>query len=55
MIFVQSPKNETKRYTYEKSIDKDVYNQVKLYRDNEKTGKRDVWIVKDSNNIKKLR
>lgn len=40
-------------YTYEKSIDKDVYNQVKLYRDNEKTGKRDVWIVKDSNNIKK--
>lgn len=40
-------------YTYEKSIDQDVYNQVKLYRDNEKSGKRDVWIVKDSNNIKK--
>lgn len=40
-------------YTYEKSIDQDVYNQVKLYRDNETTGKRDVWIVKDSNNIKK--
>lgn len=40
-------------YTYEKSIDQDVYNQVKLYRDNEKTGKRDIWLVKDSNNIKK--
>lgn len=40
-------------YTYEKSIDKDTYNQVKLYRDNKKTGKRDIWIVKDSNNIKK--
>jgi len=40
-------------YTYEKSIDSDVYNQVKMYRDNETTGKRDIWIVKDSNNIKK--
>lgn len=40
-------------YKYERSIDKDVYNQVKMYRDNEKTGKRDVWIVKDSNNIKR--
>jgi len=40
-------------YTYEKSIDQDVYNQIKLYRDNETSGKRDVWIVKDSNNIKK--
>lgn len=40
-------------YKYEKSIDSDSYNQVKFYRDNEKSGKRDVWIVKDSNNIKK--
>lgn len=40
-------------YKYEKSIDNDVYNQVKMYRDNETTGKRDVWIVKDSNNIKR--
>lgn len=40
-------------YKYEKSIDSDTYNQVKFYRDNEETGKRDVWIVKDSNNIKK--
>ena len=40
-------------YQYEKSIDKDTYNQVKIYRDNEETGKRDVWIAKDSDNIKK--
>lgn len=40
-------------FKYEKSIDEDTYNQIKLYRDNEDTGKRDVWIVKDSNNIKK--
>ena len=40
-------------YRYEKTIDSDVYNQIKLYRNNKKTGKRDIWIVKDSNNIKK--
>ena len=40
-------------YTYEKSIDNNVYNQVKIYRDNETTGKRDIWIVKDSNNMKR--
>ena len=40
-------------YQYEKSIDKEVYNQIKLYRDNKETGKRDIWIARDSNNIKK--
>ena len=40
-------------YTYEKSIDSDVYNQIKMYRDNEETGKRDIWIVKDSDNMKR--
>ena len=40
-------------YTYEKSIDDDTFNQVKLYRDNKDTGKRDVWIVKNSEKIKK--
>lgn len=40
-------------YKYEKSIDSDTYNQIKFYRDNEKTGKRDIWIVKDSDNIKR--
>lgn len=38
-------------YSYEESIDNDTYNQIKLYRDNEETGKREVFIVKDSNNI----
>lgn len=40
-------------FTYEKSIDDDTYNQIKIYRDNKDTGKRDVWLVKDNNNIKK--
>lgn len=40
-------------YQYEKSIDDDTYNQIKIYRDNKDTGKRDIWIVKDGNNITK--
>lgn len=40
-------------YQYEKGIDDDTYNQIKIYRENQDTGKRDVWIAKDSNNIKK--
>ena len=35
-------------YQYEISIDKNTYNSVKVYRDNEKTGKREVWIEFDS-------
>ena len=42
---------------YETSIDKDVYNQIKLYRDNNKTGKREIFIVNDTiyggNNLKR--
>ena len=37
-------------FDYETSIDDDVYNQIKLYRDNEETGKRDVFIVNDTVN-----
>lgn len=37
-------------FDYETSIDKDVYNQIKLYRDNTDTGKRDVFIVNDTIN-----
>lgn len=37
-------------YTYETSIDKDTYNQIKLYRDNEKSGKREIFIVNDTIN-----
>lgn len=40
-------------YNYVQSIDKDTYNRIKLIRDNEKTKKRDVWIVEDSNTQKK--
>ena len=37
-------------FDYEKSIDSDVYNQIKLYRDNDTTGKREVFIVNDTVN-----
>lgn len=40
-------------YTYEKSIDDETYNRVKLVHDNEKTGKREVYIAQDSGNIAK--
>lgn len=35
-------------YEYEKSIDDETYNSIKVYRDNEDTGKRDVWLSVDS-------
>ena len=37
-------------FDYETSIDSDVYNQIKLYRDNQDTGKREVFIVNDTVN-----
>jgi hypothetical protein len=40
-------------YVMKSSIDQDTYNKVKLYRDNKTTGKRDVYIAKDSANIAK--
>lgn len=40
-------------YQYEISIDKESYNQIKLYRENEITGKREIFIFKDSDNIKR--
>lgn len=38
-------------YSYKTDIDSDTYNKVKLYRDNEETGKRDIFIVQDGINI----
>ncbi|OPA76617.1 hypothetical protein BVG16_15660 [Paenibacillus selenitireducens] len=35
------------------SIDSDTYNQIVLYKDNEKTKKREKYVAKDSANIKK--
>lgn len=40
-------------YSYEREIDSDSYNQIKLVRDNKKTGKREIYMTKDSGNIKK--
>jgi len=40
-------------YDYQSSIDSDTYNKVKLTYDNEESGKRDVYISKDSGNINK--
>lgn len=40
-------------FDYGTSIDSEVYNQIKLTFDNEETGIRDVYIAKDSGNIKK--
>lgn len=38
-------------FDYTSSIDSDTYNRVKLIYDNEETGKRDVYIAQDSNNM----
>lgn len=40
-------------YKFKRSIDSDTYNQVKIVQDNKKTGKREVYITKDSANIAK--
>lgn len=38
---------------YERSIDGETYNKIKLAYDNKETGKREVFIQKDSSNINK--
>lgn len=40
-------------FSYKTDIDSDTYNKVKLYRDNEKTGKRELFIAKDGTNMNK--
>lgn len=40
-------------FSYERGIDDETYNQIKLVRDNKDTGKREVYISKDSSTIKK--
>lgn len=40
-------------YTYERDIDSDTYNQIKLFRDNSEKGTRELFIAKDSANIGK--
>lgn len=38
-------------YDYKSSIDEQTYDQIKLTYDNEKSGKRDIYLAKDSENI----
>jgi len=40
-------------YNIKTSIDSDTYNQIKLYKDNQKTGNRELFVAKDSVNIKR--
>ena len=40
-------------YDYKVSIDGNTYNQIKLYRDNDETKKRDVYMTKHTENINK--
>ncbi|AIQ45624.1 phage-like element PBSX protein XkdQ [Paenibacillus sp. FSL R7-0273] len=40
-------------YAYTRSIDDETYNQIVLYKDNKETGKRETYVTKDSNSIKK--
>lgn len=40
-------------FSYESSIDEMTYNKIKIVYENEKTGKREVYIAKDSSNINK--
>lgn len=42
-----------KDYSYKESIDSNVYNSVKLYKDNKDSGKREIYVIYDSNNIKR--
>lgn len=40
-------------FSYESGIDDETYNQIKLVRDNKDSGKREVYISKDSSTIRK--
>lgn len=44
-------KETAENFDYTSSIDSDTYNKIKLTYDNEKTGKRDVYIAQDSKNM----
>ena len=50
-IIVDSETGES--FELKSSIDSDTYNKIKLTYDNDKTGKREVYIAQDSSNINK--
>lgn len=41
----------SQNFSYTTDIDSDTYNKVKLYRENEDTGKREIYIAQDGKNI----
>lgn len=43
----------SQNFNYKTDIDSDTYNKVKLYKDNEKSGKRELFIAQDGANINK--
>lgn len=45
--------NTSQNFSYKTDIDTNTYNKIKLYRDNEETGKRDIYIAQDGTNINK--
>ncbi|MBG9941790.1 phage-like element PBSX protein XkdQ [Brevibacillus formosus] len=51
--FIIGEKSLMTNYIMKTSIDDDTYNKVKLYKNNNKTGRRDVYIAEDSANMKK--
>lgn len=51
--FVVDPESTLLEYSFDRSIDDDTYNQIKLIRDNKDTGKREIYIAKDSETIQK--
>jgi len=38
-------------YSYRRSIDSDTYNKIKVYQDNEETGRREIYVAQDSGSI----
>ena len=40
-------------FSYKTDIDKETYNKIKLYKENKDTGKREIYIAKDSKTINK--
>lgn len=50
-VYLMIDEETGENFDYTSSIDDDTYNKVKLTYDNEKTGKREVYIAKDSKHI----
>ena len=51
-VIISDTKN-VENFSFKTDIDTDTYNKVVLYKDNQETGKRDVYAVHDSINVMK--